>query len=132
MKVLQEFKEFAMRGSVIDLAVGIVIGAAFTKIVNALVGSVITPITAYLTGNTNVAGMAWELPRAIEGQEPAKIVWGDVAQAAFEFLIVAVALFAVVKVVNRLKRNEPAPPAPPTEDILLLREIRDRLAAPGR
>lgn len=129
MGMLKEFKEFAMRGNVIDLAVGIVIGAAFTKIVNSLVGSVITPLMAYLSGNTDVSGLSWELPAMVDGQNPAKIVWGDVAQAAIEFVIVAFALFLVVKFMNRLKREEPVPPAAPTEDVLLLREIRDRLAA---
>lgn len=128
MGMLKEFKEFAMRGNVIDLAVGIVIGAAFTKIVNSLVGSVFTPITAYLTGNTDVSGLSWTLPAAVEGQEPARIGWGVVAQSTIEFVIVAFALFLVVKIMNKLKRQEPPPPAAPTEEVLLLREIRDSLA----
>jgi large conductance mechanosensitive channel len=127
MGLLKEFKEFAMRGNVIDMAVGIVIGAAFTKIVNSLVAGVFTPITAYLTGNTDVSGLSWSLP-ALGGQEPAKIGWGLVAQATLEFVIVAMALFAVVKVMNRLKSQEPPPPKAPPEDVLLLREIRDSLA----
>ena len=129
MGLLKEFKEFAMRGNVIDMAVGIVIGAAFTKIVNSLVTGVFTPITAYLTGNSDVSGLAWDLPAVVEGQEPAKIGWGLVAQAAVGFVIVAAALFLVVKAMNQLKRQEPPPPAAPPEDIVLLREIRDALAA---
>lgn len=128
MGLLKEFKEFAMRGNVIDMAVGIVIGAAFTKIVSSLVSGVFTPITAYLTGNTDVSGLSWDLPSVVEGQAPAKIGWGLVAQATLEFVIVAFALFMVVKIMNRLKRQEPPPPAAPPEDVLLLRQIRDSLA----
>jgi large conductance mechanosensitive channel len=128
MGLLKEFKEFAMRGNVIDMAVGIVIGAAFTKIVNSLVTGVFTPITAYLTGNTDVSGLSWALPSVVDGQEPAKVGWGLVAQATLEFVIVAFALFLVVKAMNRLKRQEPPPPAAPPEEVVLLREIRDSLA----
>jgi large conductance mechanosensitive channel len=128
MGLLKEFKEFAMRGNVIDMAVGIVIGAAFTKIVNSLVTGVFTPITAYMTGKTDVSGLSWSLPAVVEGQEPARIGWGLVAQATLEFVIVAAALFLVVKAMNRLKRQEPPPPAAPPEDVVLLREIRDALA----
>jgi large conductance mechanosensitive channel len=128
MAFFKEFKEFAMRGNVIDLAVGIVIGAAFTKIVNSLVAGVFTPVTAYLTGNSDVSDLGYDLPVLIEGQKAARIAWGTVAQATIEFIIVAFALFLVVKVMNRLKRQEPAPPAAPTEEIILLREIRDSLA----
>jgi len=128
MGMLKEFKEFAMRGNVIDLAVGIVIGAAFTKIVNSLVSGVFTPITAYLTGNTDVSDMTFPLKAVVEGQKTAVIAWGTVAQATIEFVIVAFALFLVVKIMNKLKRQEPPPPAAPTEEVLLLREIRDSLA----
>jgi large conductance mechanosensitive channel len=128
MAFLKEFKEFAMRGNVIDLAVGIVIGAAFTKIVNSLVSGVFTPITAYLTGNSDVSDMGYDLPVLVEGQKAARLAWGTVAQATVEFLIVAFALFLVVKVMNRLKRQEPPPPKAPTEEVLLLREIRDSLS----
>lgn len=128
MGMLKEFKEFAMRGNVIDLAVGIVIGAAFTKIVNSLVGGVFTPITAYLTGNTDVSDLSSELPAAFEGQKPAVIAWGTVAQSLIEFLIVAFALFLVVKIMNKLRRQEPPMTKAPSEEILLLREIRDSLA----
>jgi large conductance mechanosensitive channel len=107
---------------------GIVIGAAFTKIVSSLVAGVFTPITAYLTGNSDVSDLSWSLPSVVEGQEPAKIGWGLVAQATIEFIIVAFALFLVVKAMNTLKRQAPPPPAAPTEDIVLLREIRDALA----
>ncbi len=128
MGLLKEFKEFAMRGNVIDMAVGIVIGAAFTKIVSSIVTGVFTPITAYLTGNTDVSGLSWRLGAVVEGQKAAEIGWGLVAQATIEFVIVAFALFLVVKAMNRLKRQEPPPPAAPPEDVVLLREIRDALA----
>jgi large conductance mechanosensitive channel len=128
MSMLKEFKEFAMRGNVIDLAVGIVIGAAFTKIVNSLVAGVFTPITAYLTGNTDLSDMTFPLKPVVGGQKAAAIGWGSVVQATVEFIIVAFALFLVVKVMNKLKRRESPPPKAPTEEILLLREIRDALA----
>jgi large conductance mechanosensitive channel len=127
MGMLKEFKEFAMRGNVIDLAVGIVIGAAFTKIVNSLVSGVFTPITAYLSGNTDVSDMTYPLPELVAGQKPAEIGWGSVVQATVEFIIVAFALFLVVKIMNKLKRQEPPPPKAPSEEVLLLREIRDTL-----
>jgi large conductance mechanosensitive channel len=129
MGFFAEFKKFALRGNVIDMAVGIVIGGAFTNIVNALVKSVFTPVTAYLTGNRDISGMAWELPGVLPGQEGAMIGWGAVAQAIVQFMIVALVLFLVVRMMNRLRLQElmtPAPAATP-EDVLLLREIRDAL-----
>ncbi|MCA9237513.1 MAG: large-conductance mechanosensitive channel protein MscL [Planctomycetales bacterium] len=128
MGMIKEFKEFAMRGNVVDMAVGIVIGGAFGKIVSSLVEKIITPITAYLTGNSDVSGMVWTLPAAIEGQEPATIGWGAFAQSIIDFVIVAFALFLVIKAMNTMKKKEEAAPAAPPEDIVLLREIRDQLA----
>jgi large conductance mechanosensitive channel len=129
MGFLQEFKKFAVRGNMIDMAVGIVIGGAFTKIVNSLVAKVFMPITAYLTGNTDVSDLSVPLP-PFAGREPAEIGFGAVAQSVIEFVIVAFALFLVVRAMNRLRLQElvaPTPAATP-EDILLLREIRDSLA----
>ncbi|MAT69937.1 MAG: large conductance mechanosensitive channel protein MscL [Planctomycetaceae bacterium] len=128
MGMLQEFKKFAMRGNVVDMAVGIVIGGAFGKIVSSLVEKVITPITAYLTGNSDVSDLVWTLPAAVEGQTAAEIGWGAVAQAILDFIIVAFALFLVIKAMNSMKQKEEAAPTAPPEDILLLREIRDQLA----
>jgi large conductance mechanosensitive channel len=128
MGFLQEFKKFAVRGNMIDMAVGLVIGGAFTKIVNSLVTHVFTPITAYLTGNTKASDFSVPLP-AFAGREPAQIGLGSVAQSIIEFVIVAFALFLVVRAMNRLRLQElvsPTPAATP-EDVLLLREIRDSL-----
>ncbi len=129
MGFLHEFKKFALRGNMIDMAVGIVIGGAFTNIVNALVTKVFTPLTAYLTGNRDVSDLSWPLPAVLPGQEPAVIGWGAVAQAIMQFLIVAFVLFLVVRTMNRLRLQELMTPTPagPPEDVLLLRQIRDEL-----
>jgi large conductance mechanosensitive channel len=126
MAFLQEFKKFAMRGNAIDMAVGIVFGASFTNIVNALVEKVFTPITAYLTGNTDVSDFVAELPPVLPTQQPAVIGYGPVVQAIIQFLIVALVLFLVVRAMNRLNLNLGSAPVP--EDVRLLREIRDMMA----
>ncbi|MEO1495781.1 MAG: large-conductance mechanosensitive channel protein MscL [Planctomycetota bacterium] len=129
MGFFSEFKEFAMRGNVVDMAVGIVIGGAFGKIVSSFVADIITPVIAYVSGKTDVSGLSATLPAAVEGQDPATITWGVTAQAALDFAIVAFALFLVIKAMNSLKKKEEAAPAPEKtpEDIALLREIRDSL-----
>jgi large conductance mechanosensitive channel len=124
MGLLQEYKKFAMRGNAIDMAVGIVIGANFTNIVNAIVEKVFTPITAYLTGNADISDFTVDLPTVLGKQ--ATIGVGAVAQAVIQFLIVAFVLFLVVRAVNRLNLNLGSAPVP--EDVRLLREIRDLLA----
>jgi large conductance mechanosensitive channel len=125
---LQEFKQFAMRGNAIDLAVGIVIGAAFTKIVNSIVEHVINPIVGFLTGHAKLTNTVIELPRVLGIDEPPKIGVGHVLQNVFEFVIVAFVLFLVIRAMNRLNLRTTAQPAPP-EDVRLLREIRDLLAS---
>ncbi|MEM8865491.1 MAG: large-conductance mechanosensitive channel protein MscL [Planctomycetota bacterium] len=127
MGMLKEFKDFAMRGNVVDMAVGIVIGTAFSGIVKSIVADIFTPVVAYITGNTDVSGLSAKLPAVVEGQDPATISWGVTAQAIINFLIVAVALFLVVKAMNTLKKEEKEAPAKTPEDIQLLREIRDAL-----
>jgi large conductance mechanosensitive channel len=124
MGLLQEYKKFSMRGNAIDMAVGIVIGANFTNIVNAIVEKVFTPITAYLSGNADVSDLTLKLPSVLGKQ--AEIGYGAVAQAVIQFLIVAFILFLVVRAMNRLNLDLGAPPAP--EEVRLLREIRDLLA----
>lgn len=116
----QEFKSFAMRGNVIDLAVGVVIGGAFGAIVNSLVGDIIMPIVGVLTGGVDFSGMAYKVGNST-------IAYGKFIQAAFVFMIVAFALFLVVKAVSKLKKQEEAKPAVTPEDVVLLREIRDAL-----
>ena len=132
MGMLSEFKEFAMRGNVIDLAVGVVIGAAFGKIVTALVEKVVMPPIGLLIGGVDFSKWVWTLKEA--GVDAAGNVVpavgigiGEFINAIIQFVILAFAVFLVVKAVNRIARREPPPPAAPSEDVLLLREIRDAL-----
>ena len=135
MGMISEFKEFAMRGNVIDLAVGVVIGGAFGKIVTSLVDKVIMPPIGMLVGNVDFSSLALTLAPAkmgADGKEiPAVVLgYGDFINTLIQFVIVAFAIFMLVKVVNRLSRKKeeaPAAPAEPSEEVLLLREIRDSL-----
>ena len=134
MSVLSEFKTFAMRGNVVDLAVGVIIGAAFGKIVSSLVGDLVMPPLGLVLGNVNFSDMGWIL-RAAEGDKPAVVLaYGKFVQSVFDFSIVAIAIFLLVKGINSLQRPEPpaadtpAPPETPA-DIKLLAEIRDLLKA---
>ena len=136
MGMMAEFKEFAMRGNAIDLAVGVVIGAAFGKIVTALVDTVIMPPIGLLIGGVDFADWAWTLKEAsvdAAGNPVAavSIGIGTFLNAVIQFLIVAFAIFIAVKAMNRLSRKEEPAPAAPTEDVLLLREIRDSLKSPS-
>ena len=134
MGLATEFKEFAMKGNVIDLAVGVVIGASFGKIVSSLVGDVIMPPLGLAIGGIDFKEMAVKI-----GIDPAgkDVLWkyGMFIQTIFEFLLIAVALFIVIKGINKLKR--PPPPSapttiPPTKTEALLQEIRDLLAKQPR
>ena len=135
MGMVSEFKEFIARGNVVDLAVGVVIGAAFGKIVTALVDKVIMPPIGLLIGGVDFSKLGVVLKDAsvdAAGKEVPAVVlgYGEFINAVIQFVIVAFAIFMVVKAINRLHRKpEPAPaaPAPTPEDILLLREIRDAL-----
>ena len=136
MGMMTEFKEFAMRGNAIDLAVGVVIGAAFGKIVTALVDNVIMPPIGLLIGGVDFSDWAWTLKAAsvdaAGNAVPAvSIGIGSFLNAVIQFLIVAFAIFIAVKAMNRLSRKEEPAPAAPTEDVLLLREIRDSLKSPS-
>jgi large conductance mechanosensitive channel len=128
MSLGSEFKEFAMKGNVIDLAVGVVIGAAFGKIVASLVGDVVMPPLGLIIGNVNFTDLAVAIGHDAKGKE---VLWryGAFTQTVFEFLIIALVLFLIIKGINRLKRPPPAPEAPPpTRTEQLLQEIRDQLA----
>ncbi|UNK58197.1 large-conductance mechanosensitive channel protein MscL [Pseudoxanthomonas daejeonensis] len=132
MGMLSEFKEFAMRGNVIDLAVGVVIGAAFGKIVTALVEKVIMPPIGLLLGGVDFSKWVWVLKEASVDAAgnvvPAVgIGVGEFLNAIVQFIIVAFAIFMVVKAINRISRREAPPPPGPTDEVLLLREIRDSL-----
>ena len=119
-----------MRGNVLDLAVGVVIGAAFGKIVSSLVGDVIMPPIGVLLGGVDFSQIGWTLKPAM-GDKPAVVIGiGKFIQAIIDFLIIAFAIFVAVKAINKLKRTTPPPPAAPApepEEVKLLREIRDSL-----
>lgn len=135
MGMMTEFKEFAMRGSVVDLAVGVVIGAAFGKIVTALVDKVIMPPIGVLIGGVDFASLSITLKQATvdaAGQQVPAVVlaYGEFINAVLQFIIVAFAIFIAVKAINAMHKKPepaPAPPAADPEDVLLLREIRDLL-----
>lgn len=132
--MLQEFKKFAMRGNVVDMAVGIIIGGAFGKIVSSFVADVIMPLVGLLVGGVNFTDLKFVLKEAQtvgETTVPAvSINYGTFLQTTFDFLIIAFAIFMMIKAMNALnkkKEEAPAAPAPPAEDIQLLSEIRDLL-----
>ncbi len=133
MSMLKEFRDFAMKGNVVDLAVGVIIGAAFGTIVSSLVNDVIMPPIGWLTGGLDFSDLAFTLPAsplAPEGAELVTINYGKFLTTLISFLIVAWVIFLLVRAMNRLKRNAeaaPAAPAPTPEDTVLLREIRDAL-----
>ena len=135
MGFIKEFKEFAMRGNVMDMAVGVVIGGAFGKIVSSLVADVIMPLISVITGGVNFTDWKLVLSEvAIEGTgvttPEVTINYGNFIQVTFDFLIIAFSIFMVIKSINKFKKKEeeaPAAPATPPEDIELLKEIRDLL-----
>ena len=132
MGMMSEFKQFAMRGNVVDLAVGGVIGAAFGKIVTSLVDQVIMPPIGKLIGGVDFASWKWVLTPASEAQPEVAIAFGAFLNTLVQFVIIAFAIFLVVKAVNRMMRREadkPAEPPGPTNEEKLLMEIRDLLAA---
>ena len=130
MSLVSEFKEFAIKGSVIDLAVGFVIGGAFGTVVSSLVANVIMPPLGLLIGRVDFRKMAVQIGADPKGA-PVLLKYGMFVQAVFSFFLIAVALFAIIKVINRLRRTPPAAPAvppPPSKSEVLLSEIRDLLA----
>ena len=130
MGFISEFKEFAVKGNVIDMAVGVVIGGAFGKIVTSLVGDVIMPVVGVITGGVHFSDLKVILKEAV-GETPAvSINYGAFIQNIIDFTIIAFCIFVAIKAINKLKREKPAEPeapAEPSEDIVLLREIRDSL-----
>jgi large conductance mechanosensitive channel len=131
MSFAKEFREFAVKGNVVDMAVGIIIGAAFGKIVSSFVSDIITPPLGYLIGGVDFTDLKATLPAMQEGRDAVTINYGAFLQTTFDFLIVAFAIFLVIKMINRLKRKEEvapsAPPPPPSRQEVLLEEIRDLL-----
>jgi large conductance mechanosensitive channel len=130
MSLGSEFKEFAMKGSVVDLAVGVIIGAAFGKIVSSLVGDVFMPILGKVIGGINFSDLAYNLGKDPAGKD-VLVKYGAFIQTIFDFLVIAIVLFIAIKGLNSLKRPAPAAPAvpaPPPRQEVLLQEIRDLLA----
>jgi large conductance mechanosensitive channel len=124
MGLIKEFKEFAVKGNVVDMAVGIVIGAAFVTIVQSMVKDIITPPIGYVLGKVDFKDLAILMPT---DTEPVAINYGLFINATINFAIVAFVMFLVIKGINRLKRKQEAAPAKPTKDQELLMEIRDLL-----
>lgn len=130
MSMMQEFKQFAMRGNVVDMAVGIIIGGAFGKIVSSFVNDVIMPPIGVLVGGVDFSQLAFTLREAGEGVEAVTLNYGSFIQTTVDFLIIAFAIFMAVKVMNRMKKKEeekPAAPPEPSKEEQLLTEIRDLL-----
>lgn len=131
--LLGEFREFISRGNVVDMAVGIIVGSAFTSIVNSLVGDIVTPFIAWIIGDTDFTSMTLTLVAA-QGDNPGiSINYGSFIQQIVNFLIIAAVVFLMVKLINSFRRKKeaapPPPPAPPepSEELVVLREIRDLL-----
>ena len=136
-KILKEFKEFINRGSVMDLAVGIIIGGAFTAIVNSLVNDVVTPIVSMIIGGFDFSSLELSVPAYIPGIEAATIKYGNFIQAVVNFLIIALVIFLIIRTINSMKKKTAPAPAPvedkkaaKAEDSQteILKEIRDLLA----
>jgi large conductance mechanosensitive channel len=136
MSMVSEFREFAVKGNVVDLAVGVIIGAAFGKIVDSLVGDIIMPVIGRFTGGIDfvnkfiaLAPIPADVPATLDAVKKAGvpvIAYGNFINIVLNFIILAFVVFIMVKQINRLRRETPKAPAPP-EDVLLLREIRDAL-----
>ncbi len=133
MGMIQEFKDFALKGNVVDMAVGVVIGGAFGKIISSLVADVIMPAVGMATGGMDFSTMKYKIQGAVEAAEGKEAVeaiyvnYGTFINTAIDFLIVAAAIFLAIKVMNSMQKKEEAAPKEPAEDIVLLREIRDGL-----
>ena len=134
-KFITEFKEFISKGNVLDLAVGVIIGGAFTSIVNSLVNDIFMPVIGGILSGINFADLKVVIPAAIEGMSDVTICYGSFIQAVVNFLLIALVVFLFVKAINKVRRKEEkaeeakeaAEPPKPSDEVLLLREIRDEL-----
>lgn len=130
MSMVKEFKEFAMKGNVVDMAVGIIIGAAFGKIVSSFVGDIVMPVIGSLVGGVDFTSLAITLQEASGDADAVTVKYGQFLQTLFDFIIIAFAIFMAIKAMNNMKKAEEAAPEAPAEDpadIKLLSEIRDLL-----
>ena len=130
MKLVDEFKAFVMRGNVVDMAVGVIIGGAFGKIVTSLVNDIFMPIIGMVLGNVDFTSLEIKLGEPVEGAEQAAIRYGMFIQEIVNFLIIALCIFMFIKLITKMqkkKEEEPAPAPEPTKEEVLLTEIRDAL-----
>jgi large conductance mechanosensitive channel len=130
MSMIKEFKEFAMKGNVVDMAVGIIIGGAFGKIISSFVNDVLMPPIGLLLGGVDFSKLALTIKPGAEGVEPVLLKYGVFINTTIDFLIIAFAIFMVIKALNSMKKKQveaPSVPPPTPADILLLTEIRDLL-----
>lgn len=128
--IVAEFKEFISRGNVVDLAVGMIIGSAFTAIVNSLVNDLVMPLVGWMFGGIDFTSLRLVIREASEGVEEAALNYGSFIQSVVNFLLISLVIFAMVKAINsfhKKKEEEPAPAPAEPEDVALLREIRDLL-----
>jgi len=130
MKLFDEFKAFIMRGNVVDMAVGVIIGGAFGKIVTSLVNDIFMPIIGMILGNVDFSSLEIKLGEPVEGAEQAAIRYGMFIQEIVNFLIIALCIFMFIKLISKLQKKKEEAPAPapePTKEEVLLTEIRDAL-----
>jgi large conductance mechanosensitive channel len=127
MRLFKEFKEFAVKGNVIDMAVGVIVGAAFGKIVSSLVADVVMPPIGVLLGGVDFSALAVTLVEPADGKPAVLLNYGKFIQTLVDFTIIAFVIFLAIKAINKLKRPDEAVPVPPTKDQELLTEIRDLL-----
>src|SRR3989344_5051892 len=132
MEIIKEFKDFAVKGNVIDMAIGIVIGTAFGKIVSSLVSDIIMPPIGMLTGGVDFSNLSIVLKDATETTTAITLNYGIFINAVIDFTIIAFAIFMIIKQLNRFKKKEEEKPKPPAEEVVLLREIRDSLKNKAR
>ena len=125
--MLKEFKKFAIRGNVIDMAVGVIVGAAFGKIVSSLVTDIVMPPIGILLGGVDFSNLTLTLKKATGVASAVTLNYGIFINTIIDFVIISFAIFIAVKQINRLKKKEEAKPVKPSEEVLLLREIRDSL-----
>jgi large conductance mechanosensitive channel len=127
MKLVDEFKAFAMKGNVVDMAVGIIIGAAFGKIIASMVSDVLMPPLGLLIGGVTFTDLKFVMKAAVGDNPAVTLNYGNFLQVVFDFLIVALVVFMMIKAMNATRKKQVPPPPPPSKEEILLTEIRDLL-----